>query len=276
MALRRFGALLLFSCGLACGDPQTDRALTNSAVAEPLPAQEPPTELPPEVADLLERARSGDPAAQVELADLYESGVGLRDSDAEAVAWYRKAADQGYLEAQYNLGVMLFLGRPSPADTASGIVWIRKAAEAGHAEAQYNLAVLYSMGRGVPADRELSIEWFQRAAEQGHAPAQLGLGARYASDFLGAPDHAKAAQWFRQSAESGLSAGQWRWGVALSEGNGVPRDDVEAYYWLNLSGATQSRANRAIIERVGARLSEEERIQVRLRMVEWTAQQLEE
>ncbi len=37
---------------------------------------------------------------------MYENGEGVAKDDKQAVYWYRKAADQGYASAQYNLGLM--------------------------------------------------------------------------------------------------------------------------------------------------------------------------
>ena len=35
---------------------------------------------------------------------MYDQGLGVSQDNEQAVAWYRKAADQGYAVAQYNLG----------------------------------------------------------------------------------------------------------------------------------------------------------------------------
>jgi uncharacterized protein len=40
-------------------------------------------------------------------------GQGVPQDDAQAVAWYRKAAEQGYAAAQVNLGVMYANGKPA-------------------------------------------------------------------------------------------------------------------------------------------------------------------
>ena len=37
---------------------------------------------------------------------MYFNGRGVAQDDAEAVAWYRRGAEQGFANAQYNLGVM--------------------------------------------------------------------------------------------------------------------------------------------------------------------------
>ena len=44
---------------------------------------------------------------------MYEHGEGVPQDYAEAVRWYRLAADQGYASAQYNLGVMYNNGKAS-------------------------------------------------------------------------------------------------------------------------------------------------------------------
>ena len=81
---------------------------------------------------------------------LYRCGV-ARD-DAEAVAWYRKAAEQGNADAQNNLGVMYAAGRGVARDDTEAVDWYRKSAEQGNVLAQQNLERMYADGRGVPRD----------------------------------------------------------------------------------------------------------------------------
>ena len=58
-----------------------------------------------DIDELLARAEHGDAAAQFNLGRLYVTGTGVRQDDAEAVRWYRLAADQGHAGAQHNLGL---------------------------------------------------------------------------------------------------------------------------------------------------------------------------
>ena len=37
---------------------------------------------------------------------MYRNGEGVPQDYAQAVKWYRKAAEQGYANAQFNLGLM--------------------------------------------------------------------------------------------------------------------------------------------------------------------------
>lgn len=56
--------------------------------------------------------------------------------DKRAVEWYRRAAEQGLLEAQYNLGNMYADGRGVEKDEVCAVDWYWKAAEQGSVEAQ--------------------------------------------------------------------------------------------------------------------------------------------
>jgi TPR repeat protein len=59
-----------------------------------------------------------------------------------------------------------------PQDDAEALKWWRKAAEQGDATAQTNLgfmydSFMYDIGRGVPQDDAEALKWYRKAAEQG-------------------------------------------------------------------------------------------------------------
>ena len=93
-------------------------------------AQEGPT-----VSELLSKAKTGDAIAEYTLGNMYSAGKGVSRDYAEAVKWYRKAAEQGYVRAQESLGFMYEKGQGIPRDYAEAIKWFRKAAEQGDAVA---------------------------------------------------------------------------------------------------------------------------------------------
>jgi TPR repeat protein len=72
----------------------------------------------------------------------YENGWGSVTIEPEAVYWYRKAAEQGYPPAEYDLGRMLVDGRGARKNEAEAEVWFRRAAEKGIREAQTRLDAL--------------------------------------------------------------------------------------------------------------------------------------
>ena len=105
---------------------------------------------------------------------MYANGEGVPEDDAEAVRWYRLAAEQGNATAQLNLGVMYAKGEGVPKDDAEAVRWFRLAAEQGYAAAQLNLGVMYDNGRGVPEDDVTAYAWLNIAAEQGQLSANEG------------------------------------------------------------------------------------------------------
>ena len=60
-------------------------------------------------------------------------------------------------------------------DKAEAVKWYRKAAEQGDARAQCNLGVCYDNGEGIAQDKTEAVKWLQRASEQGLEEATKAL-----------------------------------------------------------------------------------------------------
>ena len=86
----------------------------------------------------VERATAGDKSAQTNLGVIYENGgtVGGQWDYAEAVKWYRMAAEQGDAKAQTNLGLMYDKGDGVPQDYAEAYAWFFVAATGGSINAE--------------------------------------------------------------------------------------------------------------------------------------------
>jgi TPR repeat protein len=69
--------------------------------------------------------------AQNNLGLVYAEGTGVAKSDAAAVVWFRRAAEQGLPDAQYNLGLAYDLGRGVSTDHSAAAIWYRKAVRQG-------------------------------------------------------------------------------------------------------------------------------------------------
>jgi hypothetical protein len=59
---------------------------------------------------------------------MYEKGNGIAQDYAEAVRWYRRAADQGDPAGQHNLGVMYRDGSGVLQDYVQAYMWFNLAA----------------------------------------------------------------------------------------------------------------------------------------------------
>ena len=176
-------------------------------------------------------AEQGLAEAQINLGYCYENGQGVPQDCTEAVKWYRKAAEHGLAEAQINLGVCYKYGRGVPQDCTEAVKWYRKAAEQGHANAQCNLGVCYDKGQGVPQDWTEAVKWYRKAAEQGHADAQFNLGVCYYNGRGVPQDRTEAAKWYRLAAEQGNADAQCFLGYCYKNGQGVPQNWTEAVKW---------------------------------------------
>ena len=114
---------------------------------------------------LWERAKT-DAQAQFELESLYLHGGGVPpQSDAQAVVWIRRAAEQGHLTSQTMLGMLYNDGRGVPQSFAQAAAWYRKAAEQGDEVGQAMLGGLYEDGR-LTLNLEDAYFWVSLAAAQ--------------------------------------------------------------------------------------------------------------
>src|SRR5262249_3190565 len=63
--------------------------------------------------------------AQFNVAVLYEKGLGVPRELVEAAKWYRKAAEQGDVQAQYSMGLLSENGTGTPRDPDEARKWYR-------------------------------------------------------------------------------------------------------------------------------------------------------
>jgi TPR repeat protein len=89
-----------------------------------------------------------------------------------ALAEWMPLAEQGQVEAEFNVGLLYFHGRGVEADHASAAEWYRRAAEQGYARAQYELGQLYERGDGVPQDLIQAYKWFRLANREKYEDAR--------------------------------------------------------------------------------------------------------
>jgi uncharacterized protein len=97
-------------------------------------------------------AEKGDARAQFDIGFMHAYGWGVPRNPAEAITWYRKAADQGLGVAQHFLGLAYVNGEGVRPDDAEAARWFARAAAQGFAQAQYMLGLMTLDGRGVPKD----------------------------------------------------------------------------------------------------------------------------
>jgi hypothetical protein len=166
---------------------------------------------------------------------MYDNGEGVTQDFAEALSWYKQAAEQGHVEAQCNLGKRYYKGEGVTQDFAEALSWYKQAAEQGDADAQFRVGRIYAYEEGVLQDSVEALSWYKKAAEQGHAKALFGVGSMYQSKFDEnpslRPEDAEALVWYKKAAEQGYVRAQLHVGYLCSSGHIVPHDTVEAFTW---------------------------------------------
>lgn len=124
------------------------------------------------IGQLIKEANAGDPWAQLNLGAAYDNGMGGLGLDpVQAVRWYRRAAEAGLAEAQFNLAHCLATGSGTPRSDNEALQWMLRAAGQGLASAQYLAGVMLAEGIGTQADPARAIVWLERAIQGGHLEA---------------------------------------------------------------------------------------------------------
>ena len=99
---------------------------------------------------------------------MYHGGYGVIKNTNTARGYAHRAADQGEMEGQEQVGTMY----DDTGDKAQAMPWFEKAAYQGLDRAQYNLATLYINGQGgVARDFKLALYWSTLAYNQGEPTA---------------------------------------------------------------------------------------------------------
>jgi TPR repeat protein len=115
----------------------------------------------------------------------------IQKANGQAADWYRKAAEQGEAQAQFNLGWLYYTGQGVTQDYRQAADWFRKAAEQGFAKAQYNLGLMYGTGQGVTQDYIEAHKWWNIAGGGGNSD---GIKNRETVEKMMTPDQIAEAQ----------------------------------------------------------------------------------
>jgi TPR repeat protein len=158
----------------------------------------------------------GYPQAALMIAKMYLGGVGTHRDTAEAIVWYKRAAEAPF-DAQ---DVLTF----NSADPYSKNVRV---------ESQITLAVIYMVGQDVPKSPKEARNWYAAANKYGYVPAGFMLGKMAEAGYGGGADPAKAVSYYQAAGEYDFAPAQYRLGQLYYNGaDGVAQDKTKAGAWL--------------------------------------------
>ena len=176
----------------------------------------------------LEKAAiQGNVNAQRELGLMYSRGGFIGKDIVKANEWWLKAAEQGNTDAQMSVGFSYKKGEGLPQDYKKAMMWFKKAAEKEPVGAAHMVGDMYYEGLGTPINYDEAIKWWGRAVEDGSIGALIKLVYRV-EEYMSISDKVK---WMRMGAEDGMEYAQYSLGWIYATGAGVLRDDKEAVKW---------------------------------------------
>ena len=143
-------------------------------------------------------------ASQVNLANLYWKGLGVKRNAKRAFELYRQAAESNYNMAFVPLGEIYATGEGAPQNNRRAFELFKRASESGVTAANYHMGFAYEKGRGVKQDLALAKRNYQIAAIQGHGEAQNALGYLYRRGLGVKQDFVEAATWYQLAADQGV------------------------------------------------------------------------
>ena len=177
-------------------------------------------------------AEAGYSIAQLNLAFLLEESLDKEDLK-ESFFWYEKAALQGVIAAQNNLGKMYGLGIGVKADKQKSLYWFTQAANSNDPIAQANLAVMYLKGDIVNVDIDLAVKLFKKAGENGNLASMLQLGEMYGNGNVISQDYKEALYWYEKALKMhNNTTALFHVGLYYFNGYGVAKDEEKGLKYL--------------------------------------------
>jgi TPR repeat protein len=198
--------------------------------------------------DLRTRAEAGDSLAQFYIATLYDPklpAINFSKDPVVAAEWYRKSAEQGGSQAQFNLADFYAWGVGVAKDDAQAAFWYRKSADQGVAAAEYQIGLFYYLGRGVAKDYAEAARWYWKAADQGYHIAENELGTLYTRGEGVPRDFNQSIALFRRAAQDGQPLALYNLALSYDQGWGVARNPVAAFIWYDITARLSDADHRA-------------------------------
>jgi len=131
-----------------------------------------------------------------------------RGDPTTALQEWLPLAQAGHADAQYNLAVLYGNGWGVPQDAAQAVLWFRRAADQGNPAAQASLGQVYEQGVGVPQDDQQACFWYTLAAAA--AAGSHGLGQFLQAEVIRHRDRVAAHLTPAQLAQAQAQARTWQ------------------------------------------------------------------
>lgn len=149
----------------------------------------------------------------------------------------RQLAEKGEAWAQFDLGMMYYMGRGAAPNYKVAMHWFKLAADQGYKKAYYYVGAIYLSDLSGERRTEEGVRWLKLADRHGdiHASIQLGYEYRGLGSFYNNVEYGlEAVRWFKRTADLGNTIGYYYIAEMYQYGEGVPKDVVRAFMWYDI------------------------------------------
>ena len=174
--------------------------------------------------------------------DIKAEDVLVAPNPAQALSWYRLAAQNNLPQAIFNVGVFYENGAVVDKDLNKAFQLVQKAAISGIPQAMFRLAGYYQQGAGVAQDPIAAAGWFERSAKAGLPQGKLVYGIMLENGSGVDQSIPAAAKFYEEAAEAGLPQAMINLAQLYERGpSGFPKDLSKAYVMASLASEVSNK-----------------------------------
>ena len=163
------------------------------------------------------------------LAGCYAQGMGVKQSYAKAVRWYKLLVSKcRHAGAALDLALCYEYGRGVRRDLKLALYYSKRALQYGLAGAEVEVAYYQDK-----LDHYLPVEKHQRLAEQGDRSSQYELAQAYFHGYEVEKNLEQAFHWYSKAAKQGYTPAFLKLNLCYDKGYGVAANAEKAFLWWN-------------------------------------------
>lgn len=167
--------------------------------------------------------------SMLQLASIYQNGLGVPVSFTVAEKFYNMAINLNSDTARYGLALLLLSVHLTPYSRKLALRHLLVSSSNGCNLSTNHLGVLYQFGYpGIDQDIDKSIEFYTMSSKQGSAIAHNSLGIIYSAQGQHT-DFKKALKHFSQAALLSSAEAQFNLGTMFQSGEGVEVNKLKAF-----------------------------------------------
>lgn len=173
-------------------------------------------------------AQSGYLEGQFNLGLMYLNGCGTKIDSLKAIHWFQLSAEAAYLESESILAEIYF----NKKDYKTAFHWYSLCMKSRDSKAIGKIGYMIFFGLGTKKDQKYGVQFFKDCAERGDVQCMMNLAHAYRYGEGAPKDDSISAYWLAAAARQGFPDAQFHYARLLYEGRGVKKDDMLSKYWL--------------------------------------------